>query len=74
MRRCVGCGVRAEKSALRRFVLVAGRVETDPAMRRPGRGAYVCDRACAERAVARSGFARAFRSAVRIDGDLVDSL
>ncbi|MBA3749225.1 MAG: DUF448 domain-containing protein, partial [Solirubrobacterales bacterium] len=33
-----------------RFVVVDGRVEPDPEQRRPGRGAYACDRACAERA------------------------
>jgi predicted RNA-binding protein YlxR (DUF448 family) len=55
-------------------VLVDGRVEPDPAQRRPGRGAYVCDRACAERAIKRSGFQRSFRCAVRIDSNLVDSL
>jgi predicted RNA-binding protein YlxR (DUF448 family) len=55
-------------------VLVDGRLEADPAQRRPGRGAYVCDRACAEQAVRRSGFQRSFRTKVRIDADLVDSL
>jgi len=70
----VGCGAQAAKADLRRVVLVEGRVEADPAQRRPGRGAYVCDRACAEQAVRRSGFQRSFRSKVRIDPDLVDSL
>jgi len=70
----VGCGSIAPKADLRRVVLVEGRVEADPAQRRPGRGAYVCDRACAELAVRRSGFQRSFRSAVRVDPDLVDSL
>jgi predicted RNA-binding protein YlxR (DUF448 family) len=74
MRRCVGCGAQAAKADLRRVVLVAGRVEPDPAQRRPGRGAYVCDRGCAEQAVRRGGFARSFRAAVHIDRDLVDSL
>lgn len=70
----MGCGTVADKPDLHRVVLVAGRVEPDPAQRRPGRGAYVCDRACAQLAVKRSGFQRSFRSAVRIDADLVDSL
>jgi hypothetical protein len=52
-------------------VLADGRVSADPEQRRPGRGAYVCDRACAERALARGGFARSFRSAVRTDPDLL---
>jgi predicted RNA-binding protein YlxR (DUF448 family) len=70
----VGCGTSADKSDLRRVVLVGGRVEADPAQRRPGRGAYVCGRECAELAVKRSGFQRSFRCAVFVDRDLVDSL
>jgi predicted RNA-binding protein YlxR (DUF448 family) len=70
----VGCGTLANKPDLLRVVLVDGRVEPDPDQRRPGRGAYVCDRACAEQAIKRSGFQRSFRSAVRIDSNLVDSL
>jgi predicted RNA-binding protein YlxR (DUF448 family) len=70
----VGCGTQAPKSELRRFVLVDGRVQADPAQRLPGRGAYVCDRACAERAVRRGAFARAFRSSVLTDPDLLHSL
>jgi predicted RNA-binding protein YlxR (DUF448 family) len=46
-------------------------VQADPAQRLPGRGAYVCNRACAERALQRGGFARSFRSAVRTDPDLL---
>lgn len=66
VRRCVGCGRRAPQRELLRFaardgVLVPGR-------RAPGRGAYTCRRlACFERAVARRGFARTLRQAVRID-------
>jgi predicted RNA-binding protein YlxR (DUF448 family) len=52
-------------------VLSGGRVQADPAQRLPGRGAYVCDSACAERAARRGGFARSFRSPVRIDPDLL---
>jgi predicted RNA-binding protein YlxR (DUF448 family) len=70
----VGCGALAAKSELLRVVLVDGRVQADPAQRLPGRGAYVCDRTCAERAVQRGGFARAFRSSVLIDPDLLHSL
>ena len=73
-RRCVGCGRSTDKSVLRRFVLVDGRVEFDAEQRRPGRGAYVCDRACAERAIARGGFARSFRRPVSTDPDLLHSL
>jgi len=70
----VGCGTSADKADLRRVVLVGGRVEADPAQRRPGRGAYVCGRECAELAVKRSGFQRSFRAAVLVDPDLVDSV
>jgi hypothetical protein len=73
-RRCVGCGALAPKSDLRRVVVADGRVRADPDQRLPGRGAYVCNRACAERAVQRGGFARAFRSSVLIDPDLLHSL
>jgi len=67
----VGCGTEAPKSELRRVVLADGTLQPDPAQRLPGRGAYVCDRACAERALKRGGFARSFRSAVRTDPDLL---
>jgi predicted RNA-binding protein YlxR (DUF448 family) len=70
----VGCGALAAKAELQRVVLVDGRVEADPAQRRPGRGAYVCARACAEMALRRGGFQRSFRCAVRTDPDLVNSL
>jgi predicted RNA-binding protein YlxR (DUF448 family) len=73
-RRCVGCGALAPKAGLARVVLADGRVQADPTQRRPGRGAYVCGRACAERALQRGGFARSFRSSVRIDPDLLHSL
>jgi len=70
----VGCGAQAAKADLRRVVVSDGCVQADPAQRRPGRGAYVCDRACAEAALKRGGFARSFRAAVHIDPDLVDSI
>ncbi len=70
----MGCGAPADKPDLLRVVLVDGRVEPDPEQRRPGRGAYVCDRDCADQAIRRSGFQRSFRCAVRIDSNLVDSL
>ncbi|MGI9097075.1 MAG: YlxR family protein [Solirubrobacteraceae bacterium] len=73
-RRCIGCGALAPKSGLRRVVLVDGRVQADPTQRLPGRGAYVCDRACAQRALRRGGFARAFRSSIHVDPDLLHSL
>jgi uncharacterized protein len=69
----VGCGRRTAKADLLRVVVAEGAVEADPEQRRPGRGAYVCGRACAERAARRGGFARAFRRAVQIDPDLLHS-
>jgi predicted RNA-binding protein YlxR (DUF448 family) len=38
----------------------------DPQARLPGRGAYVCDAACYERARANGGFPRALRRAVAV--------
>jgi len=70
----VGCGTLAAKSDLQRVVVVDGRVQADPAQRAAGRGAYVCGRACAELALKRGGFQRSFRSAVRPDPDLVNSV
>jgi predicted RNA-binding protein YlxR (DUF448 family) len=56
-------------------VAVAGdRVVADPEGRLPGRGAYVCDAACARRAIERRAFGRAFRRAVPPAHDLVESL
>jgi hypothetical protein len=63
--------VHADKPRLRRFVLADGRLQADPEQRRPGRGAYACDEACARRALARGGFARSFRQAVATDSDLL---
>jgi predicted RNA-binding protein YlxR (DUF448 family) len=70
----VGCGTLAAKAELQRVVVVDGVVEPDPAQRRPGRGAYVCGSSCAQIALKRGGFQRSFRSAVRPDPDLVNSL
>jgi len=69
----VGCGTSTDKRRLQRFVLVDGRLRHDPAQRLPGRGAYACDEACAQRALARGGFSRSFRRAVPSDVDLLHS-
>ena len=50
------------------------RVVVDPTAALPGRGAYVCDAACARAAVERRAFARAFRRAVSVGDDLVESV
>lgn len=63
-RRCVACGRTAPKVTLHRVVLAGESVVADPSRRRPGRGAYVCDAACAAEAVRRKGFNRSFRAIV----------
>jgi uncharacterized protein len=56
------------------MAVVADRVVADPGGSLPGRGAYVCDAACARTAVERRAFARAFRRAVSVGDDLVESV
>ena len=56
-RRCVACGRRAPKAALRRLAVRGERVVADPGASLPGRGAYVCDAACAQTAIERRAFA-----------------
>jgi predicted RNA-binding protein YlxR (DUF448 family) len=69
----VGCGRVAPEARLRRLALRHDRVVADPAAALPGRGAYVCDDACLERAVRRRAFGRAFRRSVSVPPDLVES-
>ncbi len=79
-RRCVGCGVRAPKSTLARFVArpsLDGRVLVrDVDGRHPGRGLYICPtRACFDKAVERRGFQRGARlgdEPLGIDSTLAD--
>jgi len=70
----VGCGRRAPKRALQRVVVVGDRVVADPSATMPGRGAYVCDMRCARTAIASRAFPRAFRRAVSVGDDLVESI
>jgi uncharacterized protein len=70
----VACGRRAPKATLLRMAVLDDRVVVDPGGLLPGRGAYVCDAACAQTAVERRAFARAFRRAVSVDHDLVESV
>jgi predicted RNA-binding protein YlxR (DUF448 family) len=51
-----------------------GRVVADPTAALSGRGAYVCGPACAATAIRRRAFARAFRRAVSVPADLVESI
>jgi predicted RNA-binding protein YlxR (DUF448 family) len=65
-RSCVGCGRKAPKRELYRFVAPSG--ELTPAAAEAGRGAYTCRRlSCFERAVARRAFNRTLRRTVRVD-------
>jgi predicted RNA-binding protein YlxR (DUF448 family) len=71
IRSCAGCGRRAPKRELVRFVAAAGSLAPGPAA--PGRGVYTCRRlACFERAATRRAFNRTLRQTVRVDPALVD--
>lgn len=69
IRSCAGCGAKAPKDELHRFVeragfLVAGTKEA-------GRGVYTCKRlSCFERAHARRAFNRTLRRTVRVEPEL----
>jgi predicted RNA-binding protein YlxR (DUF448 family) len=67
IRTCAGCGRRAPKRELLRFVAREGAL-TPASSSDPGRGVYTCRRlACFERARARRAFARTLRTPVRVD-------
>lgn len=69
IRTCIGCGRKAPKDELLRFLAVDGTVVADP--KAQGRAAYTCARlSCFERAVSRNAFSRTLRSRVRLDPDL----
>jgi len=76
----VGCGRSRPKAELLRFVAGPEGLERDFDGRRPGRGAYLCREAdadrpaaeCARLAVERKGFERALRRPVRIEGQVID--
>jgi uncharacterized protein len=66
IRTCTGCGRRAPKRELIRFVAHGGALTRSPAG--PGRGAYTCRRlACFERAASRRAFNRTLRETVAVD-------
>jgi len=52
----------------------AVRIVADLEARLPGRGAYVCNAACAASALRRRALPRAFRRAVRTAPDFVESI
>ena len=69
IRTCTGCGRKAPKAELIRFVARDGALT--PGRQAPGRGVYTCRRLqCFERAAANRGFARTLRTPVRVDQDL----
>ena len=68
-RSCAGCGRRAPKSDLVRFVARAG--ELAQADKAPGRGVYTCRRLqCFERARSRRAFARTLKQTIRVEPSL----
>ena len=65
-RSCAGCGRRAPKDELVRFVARAG--ELTQADEATGRGVYTCRRLqCFERALSRRAFARTLKQTVRVE-------
>ena len=69
IRTCAGCGRKAPKPELIRFVARDGSLV--PGERAPGRGVYTCRRlSCFERARERRAFARTLRQTVRVDPEL----
>lgn len=69
VRTCAGCGRKAPKAELVRFVERDGALVAHSTGE--GRGVYTCRRlACFERARARRAFARTLRRTVRVDPDL----
>jgi N utilization substance protein A len=78
-RRCIACGAVRPQAELLRFVIVPGdgdraTVAADPSRTAPGRGAWTCDAACTERALARRAFPRAFKRVVHTPPDLLESM
>ena len=69
IRTCAGCGRKAPKGELYRFVERAGLLVTGPSEH--GRGVYTCKRlSCFERAASSRAFNRTLRRAVKVDPGL----
>ncbi len=69
IRTCAGCGRRAPKAELLRFVARDGELTSSPTG--PGRGAYTCRRlVCFERAAEKRAFNRILKRTVRVDPGL----
>jgi predicted RNA-binding protein YlxR (DUF448 family) len=54
--------------------LAGGVAVADPSAALPGRGAYVCDAACARQALQRRALGRAFRRSVTVPDNFVESI
>jgi predicted RNA-binding protein YlxR (DUF448 family) len=68
-RTCAGCGRKAPKLELLRFVARDGVLT--PSANGPGRGVYTCRRlACFERAATRRAFNRTLKTTIRVDPGL----
>ncbi len=66
IRTCAGCGRKAPRAELVRFVALGGSLTPGRAL--PGRGVYTCRRlACFERARSRRAFNRTLRTTVRVE-------
>lgn len=69
VRTCAGCGRKASKGELLRFVARDGTLT--PSVHGTGRGVYTCRRlACFERATARRAFNRTLKTSVQVDPGL----
>ena len=66
IRTCAGCGRKAPKRELVRFVAAEGALAAGA--KTAGRGVYTCRRlSCFERAASRRAFNRTLRQTVRVD-------
>jgi uncharacterized protein len=69
VRTCAGCGRKAPKDELVRFVARDGLLTPGPAAQ--GRGVYTCRRLqCFERALSTRAFARTLRTPVQVQPEL----
>ena len=67
-RTCVGCRARVAVAELIRLVVVDGLVVVDEHRTKSGRGAHLhLNQQCAELAISRKAFQRAFRASVNTD-------
>jgi uncharacterized protein len=69
VRTCAGCGRKAPRAELLRFVARGGTLRHSS--QGSGRGVYTCRRlSCFERALERRAFNRTLRQTVRVDPEL----